>query len=398
MIKHFDYEVYDKLSLFKSLIETFLLKYNEKEYTVVEIIDKFKNNELTEDDINKVLTVGENKKVLGYLFLLEYNFESEMYDKNTNTLEYSALQLKNKNNNDKINRVFWHLLCKGKPEYTDLEQMVKLLKKDVLSLPDDKIIDGFNNFMTKMFKGEYKNETGNEVFFYMGIPGFHTLFQAMSIASNKEGDWIKFLDFYFKYKKIDTVDLELIRSLQYCNIISKKNYLLILYKFNELKVSGNMNEKECYWRFLLKYLEAMSSIGYINTHNVRSIINFKDKYTYKDIGFLKGILFNPLIDDLEKLKTIMPIEEPKIEIDEIIKFINKNMEIISTKIPIKEESPIKIDSKVYSKINNKEFERLNKLNCNRDDLKEEIKESYNNGLISAYEISQLDFVKKKGDN
>lgn len=395
LIKHFDYDIYNKFTLFKGLMETFLLEFDDRKYTINEIIYMFKNNELNNEDIDKMLTFDSNRKVLCYLFMIEYRFNSEK-KRGIEILEETELQLKDNNYNDKINRAFWHLLCKGKSEYTDMEQMVKVLKRDVLSLPEDKMTEGFNNFMNKMYNEEYKNKTGNIVAFYIGISGFYTLFQAMSIATNKESDWIKFLNFYFNYKKIDTITLDLIRCLDYCNIITKNIYLLIINKFNKLDILQNFNNYESYWRFLRKYLEKLSILGYVNTHNVRSIINFKEKYTYKNIEELKIALFDPLINELEKLKNDMPIEKPKYEIDMYIKFIKKNIELISKNEGYKEESAIKIDMKPHSRfVNQEEYDRLNNLKCTEEELLIEIEKSYQENKITAYEISQLDFLKNK---
>lgn len=392
LIKHFDYDIYNKFTLSKGLIETFTLNFNGEEYAIDEIIYKFKNNELNSRDIDKILINDLNRKVLGYLFLIEYRLNNKE-KRGIEILEETELELGNNNYNDKINRVFWHLLCKGKSEYTDMEQMVKVLKRDVLSLSDDKIIEGFNNFMNKMYNEKYKDETGNIVSFYMGIPGFHTLFQAMSIATSKESDWLKFLSFYFTYKKVDTVNLELIRCLKYCNLRSKNVYFFVINKFNDLKVISNMNGHDSYWQFLLKYLTALSSFGYINTHNVRSALELKDNN--HDVDILKEILFRPMLQELKLLKERIPIEEPKKEIDVIIKFINKNIEIISKDTALKEESPIKISTQVYSGKNNIEIERLNGLNCTEMELLKEIEESYQNGKISANDITHLDLVKRK---
>lgn len=391
LIKHFDYDIYNKFTLSKGLIETFTLNFNGKEYTIDEIIYKFKNNELNSRDIDKILINDLNRKVLGYLFLIEYRLNNKE-ERGIEILEETELELGNNNYNDKINRVFWHLLCKGNSEYTDMEQLVRILKRDVLGLPNDKIMDGFNNFMNKMYKQEYKDETGNIVSFYMGIPGFHTLFQAMSIAASKESDWLKFLSFYFTYKKLDTVDLELIRCLRYCNLRTKNIYFFVINKFNDLKVISNMNGYDSYWQFLLKYLTALSTFGFIDTHDVRGVLDEKDNH---DVHFLKEYLFPHKLEKLKQLKEKMPIETPKGEIDSIITFINKNIEIISKDTAFKEESPIKISTQVYSGKNNIEIERLNGLNCTEAELLKEIEESYQNGKISANDITHLDLVKRK---
>lgn len=391
LIKHFDYDIYNKFTLSKGLIETFTLNVDGEEYTIDEIIYKFKNNEFNSRDIDKILINDLNRKVLGYLFLIEYRLNNKE-KRGIEILEETEIELGNNNYNDKINRVFWHLLCKGKSEYTDMEQMVEILNRDVLSLSDNKMIEGFNNFMDKMYNEKYKDETGNIVSFYMGIPGFHTLFQAVSIASGKESDWLKFLSFYFTYKKLDTVNLELIRCLRYCNLRTKNIYFFVINKFNDLKVISNMNGYNSYWQFLLKYLTALSTFGFIDMHDVRGMLDEKDNH---DVHFLKEYLFPHMLEKLKQLKEKMPIETPKGEIDSIITFINKNIEIISKDTAFKEELPIKISTQVYFKSNNIEIERLNGLNCTEVELLKEIEESYQNGQISANDITHLDLVKRK---
>lgn len=105
-----------------------------------------------------------------------------------------------------------------------------------------------------------------------------------------------------------------------------------------------------------------------------------------------------MLQELKLLKDEMPIEEPKEEIDTIIKFINKNIQIISQNITFKEKSPINISTQVYSGKKNIEIERLNSLKYNDEELLKEIAKSYKNGKISAKDITYLDLVKNKEMN
>ena len=60
------------------------------------------------------------------MFLIEYRL-NKIEERGKEILEETELELGNNNYNDKINRVFWHLLCKGNSEYTDMEQLVRIL-------------------------------------------------------------------------------------------------------------------------------------------------------------------------------------------------------------------------------------------------------------------------------
>ncbi|MDM8108683.1 P-loop NTPase fold protein [Phascolarctobacterium faecium] len=385
-IKHFDYAIYNKLIIGKSLIDTLTILIG-KEYTIFDLIVKRDNLVIEE-----ILNDDNNRKILNYIFLLGYKLD--IWDPKKNMRQNFYRNVKDKNYNDKIDRIIWHLLGQGVSEYTNKEQAIKVLKRDVLNLSDDKMEEGFDKFWSKYFNGDYKKETGNSTIFLIGKSAMSSLFEAMYVSDNTEEEWCKFLDFYFKYSKIDKIDNELINNLNYCNFVSRKVFIYAITKFNKLKVSGNMNNDKNYWIFLIKFLDAFSLFGYIETHEV---IDLKNNMEI-DGMFIKELaesLFGNLRKKLEQLKEEMPIENPKKEIELFEDFIEKNIKIISCKSELRRER-LKVSTTYSSQhIHQKEFERLNSLRYNEEKLLQEMEASYKDGKISAYEISQLDFVKKK---
>ena len=388
-IKHFDYAIYNKLIIGKSLIDTLTISIGE-EYTVFDLMEKRDN-----DKMKKILEEDYNQKILNYIFLLGYKLD--IWDSKKNMRQNFYKNIKDKNYNDKIDRIIWHLLGQGVSEYTNKEQAVKVLKRDVLNLSEDKMKEGFDKFWSKYFNGDYKKETGNSTIFLIGKSAMSSLFEAMYVSDNSEEEWCKFLNFYFKYSKIDKIDNELINNLNYCNFVSRKVFIKVISQFNELEIIGNMNNSNNYWRFLIKFLEAFSIFGYIETHEVWDLINNNDRSS-KYIDFLNKTLLANMQERLLALKDKMPIEAPKIEIDLLIKFIDKNIEIMRCKDVVKKEK-IKTSTTYKTEyIHQKEFDRLNNLNCDEGEFVKKLDESYENGKISAYEIMQLDFVKNRDKN
>ena len=201
-IKHFDYAIYNKLIIGKSLIDTLTILIG-KECTIFDLIVKRDNLVIEE-----ILNDDNNRKILNYIFLLGYKLD--IWDPKKNMRQNFYRNVKDKNYNDKIDRIIWHLLGQGVSEYTNKEQAIKVLKRDVLNLSDDKMEEGFDKFWSKYFNGDYKKETGNSTIFLIGKSAMSSLFEAMYVSDNTEEEWCKFLDFYFKYSKIDKIDNELL--------------------------------------------------------------------------------------------------------------------------------------------------------------------------------------------
>lgn len=173
-----------------------------------------------------------------------------------------------------------------------------------------------------MYHQDFVRDNGS--IFRIGIPGELELFRAFNIYEDNSDAWIKLIDFYLRRKKITSVTPDLIEVLLLCRIRSRKVYLYILSVFNNLEIIGNLNKIESYKDFLVKYLNALSRLGFVDTHILYWLDNSpitKDKRL--------AFVFGTLKKDLKKLRDAMSIDKMKADVEMMIEFVEKNREIIN---------------------------------------------------------------------
>ena len=129
----------------------------------------------------------------------------------------------------------------------------------------------------------------------------------------------------------------------------------MLNKFNNLKIIGNMSKDKIYKRFLVKYLRALSILGYIETHDIDYFEPDNDNI---DIQMtLLGL--DEFIKKLEKLKRNICTTIIKNDINTIIQFIKINKEIIiKNKFLDRLERPIVSTSVTTKFVHQDEFNTL----------------------------------------
>ena len=109
----------------------------------------------------------------------------------------------------------------------------------------------------------------NSSIFRLGISTVVSLFQANYVIGRTASQWINLIDFYFLYNKnLDSITPELIECLCYCDLSDRNSYLYIINKFNNLKITKNLNSHKSYKRFLLEYLSPLSQLGFCDTHDI----------------------------------------------------------------------------------------------------------------------------------
>ena len=132
LIKHFFYSIYELFDSEDIIIENFKFKYEQKEYTIIELLDTVKeykeegNENEAKNFIQKILSVENNKSVLCLFALFNYQCDVDERGKTINDiLNESSENIKKKNMNEQKERLFCNLICNGKSEYTDQEIILK---------------------------------------------------------------------------------------------------------------------------------------------------------------------------------------------------------------------------------------------------------------------------------
>lgn len=139
------------------------------------------------------------------------------------------------------------------------------------------------------------------------------------------------------------------------------------------------------------YIGALSSLGYINTREYFSIRGPGDIGKYKSL-IIKDL--GKIIIKVNKLKekivSSLKFKELEIELDTIIEFMGKLIEIIGFQTEAtKKEYGITTSNFSSHFINQEEFDRLKGIAAEGKSLQEEIRKSYLEGKITVYEIDKL---------
>ena len=389
LLKHFYYEAYKKIYPGESILDSFTFLYQDKKDTILNWVIYCHNEKI---NILDLMTIENNKLSAFIISIFEYNCDIETINNDFEDFVNEARNnLKNKNLNEQKDRIIWSLIANGKSEYTDCEKFVNSFYDEVINTPKTEWIKNFENLWSNLFDRKYKDmeKRDNNTIFRMGIPSMISLFQANYVIGRTGSQWINLIDFYFLYNKnLDTITPELIECLCYCDLSDRNSYLYIINKFNNLKITKNLNSHKSYKRFLLEYLSMFSTLGFCDTHDIWDLRDKSKEYI--DTKTIEKFVFSPLKKKLKKLLSNVKLKIVQKDIEIIIKFLDKNIELINTNDNF-EKPDIHFESKVTVRSFNQEIvDKLNQSKLNEKDFEKEVIEKYINQEITPSEVSNLE--------
>ncbi len=374
-------QILDHLDIMKIL----LIEDHENCYSAQEFMDKINSSEDVEDYANRILNNNDNKYRLGALLILGFDLNDELPEFRKSDDIY---MIAHNNQYEKRNRLIWYLIYSGESEYTDYEMTAKQFIDKVISRPYDEQREAFRNMWNNFFHGKiYKNNSTIQKF---GQRQDNCIFKALNVSNEfvSVDNWMGWLRLYFDMNNIKNIDYNFIDDIYFCALNDRRVYFTILEKFNDLEVIGNMSDDKIYINFLVKYIRALSTLKYINTHEVDCIIKNKE-LTLK--------ILHDFERKLNKLKGDTRIV-PQIsnEINTIIRFIAKNEEIIQHTTPLIRNNEPHISTSFSTKYPHQD--EFNRLLTIKDpiEFEKQINESYSLNKISVYEVQVL--IKKYKTN
>jgi hypothetical protein len=137
---------------------------------------------------------------------------------------------------------------------------------------------------------------------------------------------------------------------------------------------------------VIRYLRALSSLGYIDTHELWMIDGKGKTIENREIAC---DMLDRLKNKLKVLSDRISIIKAREKINTVISFIQKNRELILTDNKLNMNGSRFKTNMRSSFTHQKEYDELMKNNDNKLLFKEKIGESYNNGKISIYEVDSL---------
>lgn len=387
-VKHFLYNLYDKITLQKNFLDEELFEYENRRYSLKKLLKKNISIKDFESNLN-------NMQALGLLIMFGYEFEpmidslDERNNQGKQSIKDFFKNVKEEEKNDKINRVIRNLHAHGLSECTDYENAVKEMKRIVLDAPLDRQEEKYSEFSKKLYHHDFSRDNGT--IFRIGIPGEFELFRAFNIYEEDSEIWVKLIDFYLRHKEIKAINSDLIDVLLLCRIRSRKVYLHILRIFNTLEIVGNLNKVDSYKDFLLKYLHALSHLGFVDTH---VLFWLEDSPVAKNEQIT--LVFDELKEELKKLRDGISIDKMKKDVGVMMKFLEKNWEIINHPNDLREQkhSGIEIRMTDTSPHVDEIVEKLK--NMPSENVSKAIEELYDNEKYSPAEIMDALEIWRKG--
>ncbi|WP_339055799.1 ATP-binding protein [Fusobacterium animalis] len=393
LLKHFYYEAYKKISSGESLLDTFTFLYQDKNDTILNWIAYCHNEGI---NILDLITTEDNKLSAFIISIFEYNCDIETIgDDFEDFINESRNNIKNKNLNEEKDRIIWSLMANGKSEYTDCEKFINRFYTEVIDTPKTEWIKNFNKLWGDLYNRKYKDmeKRDNYSIFRLGISSMVSLFQANYVIGRTGSQWINLIDFYFLYNKnLDMITPELIECLYYCELSDRNSYLYIINKFNNLKITKNLNSHKSYKRFLLEYLSMFSTLGFCDTYDIWDLREQSKEYI--DVKTIEKNVFLPLRKKLEDLHKNIPMKIIQNDIEILIKFLDKNIELVNTSDNF-EKPDIHFDSKVTVRSCNQEIvDKLNSSTLNDEEFEKEVIKKYQNQELVPYEVAELERFQK----
>ena len=393
LLKHFYYEAYKKISSGESLLDTFTFLYQGKNDTILNWVAYCHNEGI---NILDLITTEDNKLSAFIISIFKYNCDIETIGNDfEDFINESRNNIKNKNLNEEKDRIIWSLIANGKSEYTDCEKFINRFYSEVIDTPKTEWIKNFNKLWGDLYNRKYKDmeKRDNYSIFRLGISSMVSLFQANYVIGRTGSQWINLIDFYFLYNKnLDMITPELIECLYYCELSDRNSYLYIINKFNNLKITKNLNSHKSYKRFLLEYLSMFSTLGFCDTYDIWDLREQSKEYI--DVKTIEKNVFLPLKKKLENLFSNVQIKIVQKDIEIIIRFLDKNIEIINT--PDEFSKPALFSNANWSmrSTNQKMVDKLNSSTLNDEEFEKEVVKKYQNQELAPYEVAELERFQK----
>ncbi len=389
LLKHFYYEAYKKIYPGESILDSFTFLYQDKKDTILNWAIYCHNEKI---NILDLMTIENNKLSAFIISIFEYNCDIETINNDFEDFVNEARNnLKNKNLNEQKDRIIWSLIANGKSEYTDCEKFVNSFYDEVINTPKTEWIKNFENLWSNLFDRKYKDmeKRDNNTIFRMGIPSMISLFQANYVIGRTGSQWINLIDFYFLYNKnLDTITPELIECLCYCELSDRNSYLYIINKFNNLKITKNLNSHKSYKRFLLEYLSMFSTLGFCDTHDIWDLRDKSKEYI--DTKTIEKFVFSPLKKKLKKLLSNVKLKIVQKDIEIIIKFLDKNIKIINTPDEFARPSLFSNANWKIRSTNQEMVDKLNSSTLSDEEFEKEVIKKYINQELVPYEVAELE--------
>jgi len=388
LLKHFLTDKYEELNIKESLLETFNFSYEEKNYTIIDLITLDSKDETTGQLLHNIFKDEKNR--IHYSILKLFNFELINPLNIKDTIRFEELKLKAKHDNEKIDRIVWKLLFEGKSLFTDYEFAIHKMCEDVLSKPlaDQKI--AFDEFWSYFYYGN-QYVLDHTTIFKLGIDPYLHLFECFKVVDVTEENRLRLIDFYFEYVNVKNFNLDVLKCMNYNRLNTKKEYLKVISYLNKLEVVCNFENHPEFLRFLQIYMQALTRLRICHARE------YFDDYSKFEQASTQITILELIKKQLVNTKIhhqSLGIVATQDDLTIIIAFLDKLLEIIQFNINLASlhnnndrRAGLQVN-RSYLELFDQFRERLNE-EIDLTSVFNDLNESYIKGEISLYQITEL---------
>lgn len=322
---------------------------------------------------------------LGYKLskIIETPSVKDFKERAVNILNEPLSNLRDRDANEKLDRLVRRIYSRGRSSRTNMENAVKELEK-VLDLDGAQRDVAFKEFLDKSYHSDFEM-VDNSTIFLLGISTFVSIFQGFSLYERDGNYWLKLLNFYFAHCNITEITSETIQCLNYCALDCREVLFAVIKRFNGLAIKGNLNTTKSYAFFLRKYIQKVIDVSGIYVHMWEYLMS---------IGTLDvHAQFNDIADEIKselgKLSKHSDFNIIKEDCAMMSSFIDKNRRLIQSKQVLKEyDHDISVQITTMDPVRSIE-DYIMKENLNGEALYDFLANNYRDGSLKATETQRL---------
>lgn len=395
-IKHFMPGAFN-INLSEGIYDNTIFSFKGTNYNIQQILAKLRGIDDIEsrrkvyseifpsDSVNLFYLVLMNK--LGYKLLKIQDLpkSSNSRDGLSEKLNEKASSLRDKDDNEKLDRLIRRMYAMGRSDRTDLENAVLELEK-VLDLNGSQRESEFQKFLNKAYYQDFER-VDNATIFLLGVPQFLPIFRSFLLYERSSDYWLKLIDLYFSHCNVTGITAAVIQCLNYCRTDCRDVFFDVVRRFNGLEIKGNLKKTKAYPIFLKKY--------------IKEIINLTGIPVYGfELLFATGEAESEIIDEFEviakDIKSQLRNIQKEVVLD-VIKddcamlccFLDKNHQLLQSSTILKEyEDIFTVHTEIHNPIWDVE-EKIKNYNLKGSELEVFLEDSYRKGNLKAIEVQRL---------
>lgn len=398
LIKHFFREEYETLQAKVSPLKIFTFDTGEEELTLLELAERYRKPRQEKPDareercrvLEEVLQRGENSKHLWLLMLLGYRIPSQTGDEKSVQKQKEQTEMYNM----KVDHLVWNVLANGVSELTDEENEVdRLLEKVFFDEKKDEWPARWEAYQVDRYYDRFPKD--NETVMKWGDNALACSFRAMDRAGKHAKVQTQLLELLIRKCREEqepAVSDTVLECLSYCDWCHGQDLLLMADFFVTLKGGQNPEALPFYRVF---FQNAVQTI--IRNRYCKRMESFMFEWSSKD-GYAEHELqqLRYLKQELEEEKEKQAVSFLQKELDTLIRFVEKNQELLTSSTPMLRREPrLQVGEWQSEYIHQAEIDRLREYRKTHSEVELEQELSKVRNAVGLYYVEVKEIMKEE---